>query len=154
MNNVWRTLIDGFTYGGNVMHCIINYSLIVVTVLPHLLKSNPYIRNRNAWLSALILSLVVQVIIWFVFNDSGVSVIWSSMAGFNTMILLKRGPDRYGKKLLLILSLVTALSAIIYYAVTLPLITTCAHVIAVLMGFGFFYLFGAGRRGLNASNAG
>ncbi len=141
MNNVLQRLIDGFSYDGNLKHSVINYLLIAFSLLPYLVKANAAKASSNVWLSVFIISLVIQIINWFVFDVSGVSVIWCCMAGYNFMYILKSGDSMYtDNKILFIVNLLTAIAGIVFYAITLPIITTWAHIIAVLAGAGLFYL--------------
>jgi len=64
-----------------------------------------------------------------------------SMAGFNLQVLRESELHKKSRnKILLIISLLASVLFIICYAVIFPAITTIAHIIAVLMGIGLFYL--------------
>ncbi len=145
MNKITQTLIDGFTYNGSALHIIINYAVLFFSVLPHLTAAQK--KGRRIFWLVLLISLLVQVALWFIFKGAGISVIWCSLAGYN-LLLFRRTKLKTGdrNKTLFLISLFTALAGIIYYAVTLPPITTIAHVVGLLMGIGLFYLFN-GHRG-------
>lgn len=142
MNTIWQTIINAATYNYSIKHCVINYMLISVSVLPHLVARIQSKANQNKWLWVLIISTFVQVFIWFSFNAVGVSIIWCSTTGFN-ILYFKREPFQFSDttKLLYNLSFASVLIGVVYYFITLPFLTTIAHLIAILMGTSFFYLF-------------
>jgi hypothetical protein len=142
MGNALQAIVNGLTYEGNVMHSRINYSLIVITVMPFPVSSRhlPKVRVRR-WIICLLIALAAQIILWFVADAIGVSVIWCTMAGYLLMerIHLSRTLELF-RHHLFTTALICALGAILYYALTFPMITTLAHGIAVLMGIGISYL--------------
>lgn len=87
------------------------------------------------------IALAAQIILWFVADAVGVSVIWCTMAGYLLMerIHLSRTLELF-RHHLFTTALICALGAILYYALTFPMITTLPHGIAVLMGIGIWYL--------------
>ncbi|MEJ7681437.1 MAG: hypothetical protein WKG06_27020 [Segetibacter sp.] len=142
MNKKLQTLIDGLTYSGSIKESIINYALIFFTVLPHLMAAKYQTKgNRSKWYLVLIISVFVQIVLWFFPGAVGVSIVWCSMAAFNMLILIKSEFNNKSKiKILLIVSLLLSSLGILYYAIIFPVITTAAHIIAALMGVGLFYL--------------
>lgn len=142
MNKILQTFIDGFTYNGSIKHSMINYVLILFTVLPHLPAVRSQIKgSRGRWIWTLMTTVFVQILLWFLLDVVGVSIIWCSMAGFNLLVLLKGETyNQHRKKMLIIVSLLLSSIGIVYYAVNLPPITTIAHIIAAVMGVGLFYL--------------
>ncbi len=141
MNREIQILIDGLTYNDSVKESSINYTLILLTLIPHLVRPENKVRgNTDYWYWALITSVLVQILLWFSLDVVGVSIIWCSMAGFNLLILLKEFYNRSRNKILLIVSVLAGLVGIIYYAVIFSAITTVAHIIGGLMGIGLFYL--------------
>ena len=139
MSNFIETLTNGFTYSGTTFHMLINYGLIVLTLLPLILLSKT--EKIKPWHFAFIFSFLFQIFLWFFPGAEGVSVVWCAMAGFGLMHLLKnRLAITMAKYQLVGISLFPALIGNVYYAVTFPLITTIAHVCAVLMGMGLYFL--------------
>ena len=139
MNEIFQTLCNKSTYEGSVMHSILNYALIILTLLPHTTVNKT---KNKSWLWAFLISVFVQVLLWYLAGAVGVSVIWSSMAGFNLLFFRTFKLYISGKrKLLFIISITAALAAIIFYGILFPFITTTAHITAVLMGIGLFYLY-------------
>lgn len=133
-----QVIIAGLTYEGSLLHSLINYSLIVITLVPFL---TPEARGSSRlgyhWAVCFLIALAVQVLLWFIADAVGVSVIWATMGGYSLMVrMAHENPD--ARRWLLTASLVSVGIGIVYYAVTLPLITTVAHAIAVLLGIGIF----------------
>ena len=142
MGNALQVIVNGLTYEGNILHSLINYSLIVIMVVPFLVSSMPPPGVRiPRWIICLLIALAAQIILWFVADAVGVSVIWCTMAGYSLMerIDFGRTPELFHYHLFTT-GLICALGAILYYALTFPMITTLAHGIAVLMGIGIWYL--------------
>lgn len=136
-----QTLVDGVTYNGSIRHCIINYVLILLVLLPHLRITGKQQAIRM-WFSTFITAVLVQALLWFVAGAVGVSVVWCAMAGFNLVHFYKSNELHTAElKRLYIVGFVASFTAIVYYAVLFPAITTVAHGIAVGMGAGLFYLY-------------
>lgn len=103
-------------------------------------------RLGSRWVGCFLIALAVQVLLWFIVDAVGVSVIWATMAGYSLVLrTTRREAYTPGRRRLLTVALVSVLIGIVYYAVTLPFITTVAHVVAVLLGIGFFILPGRFR---------
>lgn len=142
MDDPLQIIVAGLTYNGSLLHIPINYGLIAITLVPFLAPgAHGSARLGSRWVGCFLIALAVQVLLWFVVDAVGVSVIWATMAGYSLMLRTTRReaytPDR---RRLLTVALVCALIGIVYYAVTLPFITTVAHVIAVLLGIGIFFI--------------
>lgn len=139
MGDPLQVIGAGLTYNRNVLHMLINYSLIAITLVPFLAPgAHGSSRMGYRWAGCFLIALAIQVLLWFVAGVVGVSVIWSAMAGYSLMLRMTGAytPDR---RRLLTVALASVLIGIVYYAVTLPLITTVAHVVAVMLGIGIFY---------------
>lgn len=134
-----QTLINGATYNGSVKHSLINYTLIIFSLLPFIIAGNKKERSKSHWFTALLTAIVLQVALWFLVNATGVSVIWSLMYGFGLIFLLRHHLTGI-TVWLFIIGLLMGLFGIIYYAITLPFITTAAHLVAVLTGIGLYFL--------------
>jgi len=128
----------GLTYEGDGRRrdVVINYTLIILVLLPYVFTQQ-YLEGSgdSAWAACLAIALVVQVLLWFVVGATGVSIIWSALAGFILMDLWRMGigaaqPNTF----LALLALGGAGAGIVYYAFTFPPITTIGHVCAVTLG--------------------
>ena len=66
MKDVLQVIINGLSYEGQVLHIIINYTLIMLMVMPFLLFENraPSEESR-AWLGCLAIAVIVQVAVLF-----------------------------------------------------------------------------------------
>jgi hypothetical protein len=128
MNELVPTLLKGLTYDGDNVAMIINYGLIVLLMLPFILGT---VVKRQAWILCVILMALIQVLLWFFADAIGVSLIWSGLAGFLGLTYYNKMADQSA---LNIGVLVIAVAAIIFYAVTYPILTTVAHVLAVILG--------------------
>lgn len=135
--NIEQTLVDGSTYAGSVKDSLINYLLIFFNFLPvKFATSSPRIKWGAYWV--VIIFLVLQIALWFTIGAIGVSLIWCALAGINLIQFIR---DISNRSMLLIGSLIIALAGIAYYALTLYMIVTVAHVLAFALGAGLFYLF-------------
>lgn len=103
-----QRIVDGLTYNQNTLHCVINYTILIASL-------------SEGCLPILLIFTTLQVIIWFTTNRPGISLIWCGLMGYHLI-----DPNIF---------LVFPFSGILYYAVTLPLITTVAHIIAVILGY-------------------
>jgi hypothetical protein len=139
MNEYIEILVNGFTYGGELLHIVINYALIFICLIPYFKMKVQWKKEfRKYWISILSIMLTLQIYLWFAENVTGVSLIWSALAGLNIVILLRinRLPDE-GMTLiikLLWISLLCVLVADIYYWFIYPAITTIAHLVATFTG--------------------
>lgn len=134
-----QTIVSGLTYDGDIPSMIINYGMIAVTLAPFLLDA---VVKQSKWIICFVLSLIIQVLLWFVADAIGVSIVWCMMAGFLSLAYWNKGSDRPP---LVIGALLATLAAIMYYAITYPAITTIAHVLAIIVGV-LIYLATRDRR--------
>jgi hypothetical protein len=142
-------ILDALTYNGSVLDTILNAVVLVVLCLAVAVQA------RRPWLITLVTLAIVQVALWFGLGATGISVVWSGLAGAALVDLVSRPsptprpslaearetpnhqisdretPDR---RWMLRAALVVALAAIAYYAVALPLISTVAHLLALVVG--------------------
>ncbi len=115
---------------------VINYALIILVLLPYVFVLRGAKGSDGwAWATCLAIALVVQVLLWFAVGATGVSIVWSALAGFLLMDLW-RGDigGAHANTFMALLALGGAGAGIVYYALTFPLITTIAHICAVLLG--------------------
>lgn len=142
MNNLLQIISDGLTYEGNVLHSCINYGLIAITIAPRfVLPKRSHISRGRQWMACLLIAVGVQIVLWFGLGAVGVSVVWSTLAGYS-LIERVSGSEAHESvyRGVLNVALLSALVGILYYAVTFPIITTIAHGVALLMGVAIWYL--------------
>ncbi|MBX3014608.1 MAG: hypothetical protein KF832_24020 [Caldilineaceae bacterium] len=143
MDDLWLTLMNSLTYEGHWLHAWLNAMLIVLTVLPFLRAPRPPgWRPHQGWKLCLGIITLLQVALWFLADAVGVSLIWCAMAGFLAGESWRGG---FTQNRLAQAALLAALAAIVYYAIAFPLITTVAHLVAVLVGVTFFLRLPQGR---------
>jgi hypothetical protein len=147
MNDVLQVIINGLTYAGQTPHIIINYALIILLVIPFLLFDNRSpSKESRAWLGCLVIAVIIQVAVWFAaralgISAVGVSLVWCIMVGYllidDSNGKLGRAGSRRG---FVLIALGAGCGGIVYYMVAFPAITTIAHLVAVAIGVGLFYL--------------
>jgi hypothetical protein len=182
-------IFDALTYNGIVLDTILNAVVLVVLCVAVAVQA------RRPWLITFVTLAIVQVALWFGLGATGISVVWSGLAGAALVDLVSRPsptprpslaeargtpnhqisdrgtpdrgtpdretpdggipdrgisdretpdretpdretPDREtpDRRWMLRAALVVALAAIAYYAVALPLISTVAHLLALVVG--------------------
>ena len=66
MDDVLQVIINGLTYEGQVLHIVINYTLIILLVMPFLIFYNRAPCKKSCtWLVRLVIAVIVQVAVWF-----------------------------------------------------------------------------------------
>lgn len=138
MSKTIQTLIDGFTYAGEVKHIIVNYLMLLITILPIVMYGSSGPKIKRAAFGVLLVMAAFQVFLWFAVAAVGISVTWCALGGINFVTALKYKEYR---KPLYYLSIVSAVIAITYYAFTLQKEVTFAHIAAVVLGAVPFALF-------------
>lgn len=143
MDQYIEVLINGFTYNGQMLHIVINYALIIICLYPLFKFTGQWKKIFGKyWISILSVMSILQIYLWFLENVTGVSFIWSALAGLNILIYLRikrlkvEGVTMIIK--LLWISLLCVLVADIYYGFAYPAITTIAHLAATFMGMGIY----------------
>lgn len=141
MSQVLQMIGNGLTYEGQVLHIIINYALVALTVIPFPRPDNRVQRgSSHAWLGCLAIASGVQVVVWFTMRAVGISIIWCAMAGYLFMDYTRGDIGQAREKpQLAMVALVAAGIGIVYYAAAFPIDTTVAHLVALVMGIGIFY---------------
>ena len=129
--NIAKTLTEGATYAGHPFHIILNYTLLLLVLIPNLFGMG---NNTRAWLTLFISFTIIQISFWFAMGAVGISLIWCVLAGYNLLIFFLLRKEGAVTAVLLLLSPLAALSAIIFYAIYFPLLTTVAHSIAFVLG--------------------
>jgi hypothetical protein len=139
MSKTIQTLIDGATYAGEVKHILINYLVLLITILPVLIYGSAgQAKITRAAFWVLFVMAAFQVLLWFAIAAVGISVTWCALGGVNFVTVLKYKEYR---RPLYYISILAAVIAIVYYAFTLQKEVTVAHIAAVILGAGPFALF-------------
>lgn len=144
-----RTFIEKLTYDHDATLCAINYSLIVIGLLgaAFLARAPRAAPSYLLWTAIAVGAASVVQLVVLAINGVGVSGIWSAELGLMLWMLLKSGITRLWTQD----RVLTAISAVyvavlvvgvIHFAVTLPLMSTGAHLAAVVIGVGFCHFFG------------
>lgn len=138
LGELWPQVICILTYGGDVWHSSINYSLTAITLgccsLPYLRRIHSYenlVNNRTVprprtALFSLAWTTSFQIGLCLVLHCSGISIVWCAGAGW---LWLLPAPEP-SRRIILLADTLGAL----YYAFTAPAITTVAHGCAFAMG--------------------
>lgn len=145
---------DVLTYHGSETDVILNYTAIVVTLTPILLilyeLPERFRLWRFIWIPLLIFLFVFQVVLCLIVGCYGVSIVWSALCGFSVYIIYWNfnSADVINRKTrLLLIRLSLSSSALfstalwMYYAVTSEIITTVAHLCAILLGVTLAFFF-------------
>ena len=126
-NSSW--FIEKLTYGGSAEDCLINYILIALCLLVTFI---PFTKFNVVWWKHMLFFVylwIFQIMLWQIPQAQGVSIIWCGQIGWLKVLANK-------KNYMLIVVNLVALCAICYYFYIMPVITTVAHVMGVLMGYG------------------
>jgi len=143
MDQIFQTLLNGATYGGSFQHSIINYTALMVAILPQFIGiSEIESKIKNGWIWTFFSAAFIQIVLWFLANAMGISLIWSILTGFNFILFIKK-KSLLGSlnKIVYSINFVLVFFATAYYFVAFPLITTIAHLVAFALGIGFYFLF-------------
>ena len=128
------TLQDGATYAGHPFHIVLNYSVLLLVLVPHFFL---FYRRSYGWLVLLLLFTVIQVGLWFTNGAVGISLIWCALAGYNLYLFFYLRKEGIATAFLLILSPLVAIGAMVFYYLYFPVATTAAHVSAFLLGLAW-----------------
>lgn len=129
--DILQTLAEGATYANHPFHYVLNYSVLLVMLVPNLFGFG---NNTKAWLVLFILFTILQISLWFLTGAVGISLIWCALAGYNLLVFFTYRKQEHATALLLLLSPLVALAAIVFYAIYFPPLTTIAHGIALVLG--------------------
>ncbi len=147
MNAVLEVIINGLTYEGQTLHIIINYTLIMLVIMPFLLSDNRAVsKGSRAWLGCLAIAVIVQIAGWFAarvvgISAVGVSLIWCMMVSYLLIDYSRGNLGRTGhRRRFVLVALGAGCGGIVYYMVAFPAITTIVHLVAAGIGVGLFYL--------------
>jgi membrane associated rhomboid family serine protease len=138
-------IIPALTYNGSVFDTALNAVVLVILITALAVQS------RSTWWITLVAMVVLQVVLWFALEASGISVVWSGLAGAALVDLVERrlssrrgsaparlphATDPEPRQWVLATAVGIAAAAMVFYAVALPPITTVAHVLALVVGAG------------------
>jgi hypothetical protein len=139
MSKTIQTLIDGATYAGEVKHIVVNYLMLLITILPIVMYGSAgQAKIKRAAFWVLFIMAAFQVFLWFAVAAVGISVTWCALGGVNFVTVLKY---REYRRPLYYISIVATVIAIVYYAFILQKEVTVAHLAAVILGAGPFAIF-------------
>jgi len=133
MNQIVQNLYKGMTYYESWSFVFVNYSLLLVSLVPFFV-----IRHEKFGKSIRItlwIAIAIQVAFWLTLQAVGISIIWNTMLGalMVDFILFRKHLNKQNW-LVIGLAMLILLSADIYYLITLPIITSIAHLAAILLG--------------------
>jgi hypothetical protein len=142
-------IIPALTYNGSVFDTALNAVVLVILITALTVQS------RSPWWITLVAMMTLQLVLWFALEASGISVVWSGLAGAALVDLvgrrlssrrtpaparLSRATDPESRQWVLATAVGIAAAAMVFYAVALPPITTVAHVLALVVGAGIHAL--------------
>ena len=144
------------SYNGSLRDILLNYTLVVLNaVYCHrmLCASNKHKisqRRKRAAYGSLAFVVAFQILLCLAVGCSGVSIVWCAMGGWSMLVGSRKEarrtkgfsdvPIRRMGHVLFLLDL----SAIVYYAILFPPITTIAHIAALLLGAVLAWISTAG----------
>jgi len=129
------------TYNDDTISIFINYSMLVLTLYPFYLT---FFGTKPKRIVTAILLLffyfLFQFCLCLAIGCTGISIVWcavlgSSICSFMHNISSERHRRSTTRFIMAAMVFAFGLSLIIYYAVTLPFVTTVAHLLAIVMGF-------------------
>ncbi len=141
MNPFFNTLLNALSYQGDVLLSVINYSLLMVAILPFVVTS---LRTKvSFWWIVLLSSFLLQAVLWFALYVQGISIIWNALFGFLMIVFFRQKTGLSNKhKILIYFAMGMLVLGNVYFGFRFPPITTIAHVSAIVFGM----LFSLGRK--------
>jgi inner membrane protein involved in colicin E2 resistance len=133
------TLSDILTYNGSVLDSVLNWVMLILSLLPAVRLCLPpfgwRLRHYVEWLVVCIGLFVFQIILCILADQVGISVVWSAMIGYSAMGAYFFVPlSSILFTVSFAIAVLAALAVWIYYAVVEDLLTTIAHLYAVVLG--------------------
>jgi hypothetical protein len=122
-------IIPALTYDGSVFDTALNAVVLVIMITALAVQS------RSTWWITLVAMVVLQVVLWFALEASGISVVWSGLAGAALVDLVERrlssrrtsaparlphATDPGPRQSVLATAAGIAVAAMVFYAVALP----------------------------------
>jgi hypothetical protein len=132
-------IIPALTYDGSVFDTALNAVVLVILITALVLQS------RSPWWITFVTMAVLQVVLWFALEATGISVVWSGLAGAALVdLVVGRLPDRGAsapsRRWMLATAVTVSIAAITFYVVALPPLSTVAHLLALMVGAGLHTL--------------
>mmetsp|Transcript_59674 Transcript_59674/g.141986 ORF Transcript_59674/g.141986 Transcript_59674/m.141986 type:complete len:174 (+) Transcript_59674:125-646(+) len=127
------------SYDGDLLDVAINYALLGLACLTWLQfvkdeESTVEQLGRMQHLACFLFFTVYQIVLCLILGCAGISIIWNACAGFLLTASFLRSQRGFKLKPWPFVLAGVCLLADVYYFVTSELLTTIAHVAAVLMG--------------------
>ena len=134
----WENIYHFLLYDGAISDILINYSLILLyTIVFYYPWTSSHLNISKLFITIhIFICITLQVIVWFLEDAYGVSLIWCGQLGLLIFVIVH---SMYKLKSIIVLkphlvSVLTGVGAVIYYAIVYPPITTVAHIAAVVVG--------------------
>jgi len=131
MNNIFTILYRALTYGENWWFTVLNYVVLLVVLIPFWTTKLKITVKK--WWVVLLVSFVIQAVFWFVLRVQGISIIWNAMLGLLLFYIFRFRLKRNKTDYPIVFTICIALAADVYFAFIAPLITTIAHISAILL---------------------
>ncbi len=145
MTEFTNTLYNALFYLGDWLFVRINYFLLLTALSVYLFFGIKRV-NRWWWISTLIATFL-QILLWFMLNAQGISIIWNAISGMLLLDFLRNRKELSIKEKTAILFVFTLiLSGNIYFSFITPLITTIAHISALFLGMILQLIFSLPNR--------
>jgi hypothetical protein len=145
---------DILVYDGSETDVVLNYTAVAITLTPILLilfeLPGSFRLWRLIWIPLLIFLFVFQIALCIIVGCFGVSIVWSALCGFSVYLyylILNSADVVIGKTRLLLIRFSLSSSVLlstglwIYYAATSDVITTVAHLCAIMLGVALAFFF-------------
>lgn len=138
MKDIFTILLNALSYNGDFLLSIINYVLLIIVILPFVVTDLK--TKASYWWIVLLCSFLLQALLWFVLQVQGISIIWNALFGFLLLVFIRRESQWSAKsKVLIYFSMGATVFANLYFGLSLPFITSIAHIAAIVFGMGFLW---------------
>uniref|UniRef100_A0A7S2KXG2 Transmembrane protein n=2 Tax=Leptocylindrus danicus TaxID=163516 RepID=A0A7S2KXG2_9STRA len=136
------------SYAGSKDDIAINYTLLAISICAAYFLLEKFSNNLSSSVSrgyrsdafvAFLGVIVFQIGLCLILGCSGVSIIWASILGWmlnetGEFSFVHNANATASKPAIVVLAMILNGSAIVYYAIYFPIVTTVAHILAVLLG--------------------
>mmetsp|Transcript_8987 Transcript_8987/g.13274 ORF Transcript_8987/g.13274 Transcript_8987/m.13274 type:complete len:199 (+) Transcript_8987:203-799(+) len=135
-------------YAGSTDDIAINYTLLAISICAAYCLLEQFSSNFSSSVSsgyrsdafvAFLGVIVFQIGLCLLLGCSGVSIIWACILGWmlnetGEFSFVHNANATASKPAIVVLAMILNGSAIVYYAIYFPIVTTVAHILAVLLG--------------------